>query len=552
MEHDCLQTSLQSSHLSFSIITAVSKPFIGKLSDITSRPSTYLFVLIFYCLGFIVAASASSFSAYVVGICFTAFAKSGLFLLSEIIVSDLTPLQWRQFFIAMLSSPYLITTYIGGFIANGLIPNHWRWGAGMFAIMMPVLLSPVILLLYYLQWKAQKLGMISLAHDGIKRRGGGGGSASQETTTITTKYSKLSILQIIKQSSIDIDLIGLILLAFGFALILLPFSLANNSKGGWSNPSMISMLVVGFIILILFGIWEQYFAPIPLAPKRILTNKAFLLAISIQVFSQLSSAVEAQYFSSYIYVIKQWSNFQWVAFIGTTTVGLTFWGLINGLLQRRFHQFKIFLVFGGICKIFAYGLLVETNGWSTTNTTRLSIVQVLLGFGAFSVGGAQVASQASVAHRDLATVIFTISLWSEVGAAVGQAISSAIWTNRMLNYMIQELPNVSITTINKIYGSIKLLRNYDPEDPIRQGAIRAYQKTNGILFIAAACLAIIPFICSLFIPNFYLDSRHNLLQNKDMDGNVISKPARIPRKEENSNASNLKKLEYRLQKMWDC
>lgn len=117
------------------IITAVSKPFIGKLSDLTSRPTMYTVVLIFYVIGFAVAASAQTFSAYVVGICFTAFSKSGLDLLSDIIVADLTPLQWRQFFTASLSSPFLITTYIGGFIADGLVPEKWRWGAGIFCIM---------------------------------------------------------------------------------------------------------------------------------------------------------------------------------------------------------------------------------------------------------------------------------------------------------------------------------------------------------------------------------------------------------------------------------
>ncbi|UZJ54080.1 hypothetical protein CBS101457_003400 [Exobasidium rhododendri] len=512
------------------------------MSDLTSRPTIYTIVLLFYVLGFIVAASASTFPAYVVGICFTAFSKSGLDLLSDIIVSDLTPLHWRQFFLAMLSSPYFITTYIGGFVSNGLVPDHWRWGAGMFAIMMPVLLSPVILLLYYMQWKAQKLGMVSLADKGVRRKG------------IEFKYKDMRLVQVLKQSAIEIDLVGLILLGFGFALLLLPFSLAKNSKGGWDNPSMIAMLVVGFVSLALYGLWEQFCAPIPMAPRRVLRNRAFLLAISIQVFSQLASAVESQYFSSYIYVTNQWTNYQWTVFINTDTVGLCFWGIVNGLLQRRFHRFKIFLVFGGVCKILAYGLLVQSDARSTTSTARLAIVQVLLGFGAFSVGGARIASQAAVAHRDLATVIFTVSLWSSLGAAVGAAISSAIWTNRMIENMVEELPNVPMSTITTIYGSIKTLRTYAPDDPIRQGAIRAYQRTNGILFITAACLAIIPFACSLFIPNFYLDSRHNLLTNKDLDGNIVSSPARRLNEDDDkvNNASGFRNYYYRLRKVWDC
>lgn len=39
------------------IVRAVSKPFIGKMADITSRPTTYVIVLVFYAVGFVVAAS---------------------------------------------------------------------------------------------------------------------------------------------------------------------------------------------------------------------------------------------------------------------------------------------------------------------------------------------------------------------------------------------------------------------------------------------------------------------------------------------------------------
>jgi MFS family permease len=59
------------------IIRAISKPFLGKLSDIASRLTTYVVVLVVY------AAAASSQ---------TLVGKSGLDLLGDIIVGDLTPL----------------------------------------------------------------------------------------------------------------------------------------------------------------------------------------------------------------------------------------------------------------------------------------------------------------------------------------------------------------------------------------------------------------------------------------------------------------------------
>lgn len=89
------------------VINTVSKLFIGKMADTTSRPTAYTVVLAFYAMGFAVAASCTNPAAYIVGVAFTVFERSGLDLLSEIIVGDLTTLQWRGFLSGMLISPVL-------------------------------------------------------------------------------------------------------------------------------------------------------------------------------------------------------------------------------------------------------------------------------------------------------------------------------------------------------------------------------------------------------------------------------------------------------------
>ena len=282
-----------------SIIRAISKPFIGKLSDITSRPTCYVIVLAFYVIGSIVAATCHDIGAYIVGISFTAFGKSGLDLLGDIIVADLTPLEWRAFWSGLLSSPFIITVFINGFIADAMIPDHWRWGLGMFAIMMPILLVPAIMTLYGVQRRADKLGAISFGEAGIARREG------------VKVRGGMDYLSLTWRGVIDIDLAGLILLGCGFALVLLSFNLAKTAKGGWSNPSMIAMLVVGLVALGLFAAFETLVAPKPIMTRRIFRNKAFICALLVDVCGQMGSSTRANYFSSYVYVIKNWSNYAW-------------------------------------------------------------------------------------------------------------------------------------------------------------------------------------------------------------------------------------------------
>jgi hypothetical protein len=71
----------------------------------------------------------------------------------------------------------------------------------------------------------------------------------------------------------------------------------------------------------------------------------------------------------------------------------------------------------------------------------------------------------------------------------------------MLPFMREEMPNVPERTLKKIYGSIKTLRTeYDWDSPIRQGAVRAYTRVNGILFAIAIVLNIVPVVLSFCMP----------------------------------------------------
>ncbi|KAF7557405.1 hypothetical protein G7Z17_g664 [Cylindrodendrum hubeiense] len=520
------------------IIRAISKPFIGKLADVTSRPTTYVVILVFYIVGFAVAATSSTFAAYTVGICFTSVGKSGLDLLSDIIVGDLTPLEWRGFFGAALSIPFVVTVPINGFIAEGFVDN-WRWGLGMFAILVPVLLTPAIFTLYSMQRRGEKMGMVTMAASKRVRTG-----AADDSEEPTGSRGFLYWIKLLGQGLIDIDVAGLIILGTAFSLILLPFTLAENADGGWANARIIAMLVVGFVLLIVFTLFEVYLAPKPLMTKRILKNRTFLAAVTIYTFNQMASAVRNTYFSSYIYIIKEWSTYEWTIFMGITTMGLSLLGPIVGLVQRSTHRYKTLMVFGAIGRLTGYGLLVSSSGDMVQDTARLVVAQLVFCLGSFNIVGARVGSQASVPHEDMASIIALLSLWSTLGSSVGSAVSSAIWTNEMLDRMRKEMPGVDEATMSELYGSIRTLRTaYDFDSPIRQGAIRAYSHVNGHIATTALLLAVVPLFATFLMPNYYLGKQQNAVTNTGLDGEQVDVPQR--QSDDHAESSDAPKPFYR-------
>ncbi|KAE8343386.1 hypothetical protein BDV24DRAFT_129168 [Aspergillus arachidicola] len=462
------------------VINGISKPVIGKLADVLSRPTSYIISLLFYVVGYAVAASCTNFVAYTVGVALTAVGKAGLNILCQIIVGDLTTLQWRGFWTSMIIAPYLVTTFTNGFVVDAFVPDEWRWGLGMFAIMIPILLTPAIIALYGTQQRARRMGIME--------------SSSPEKGEQTTLYTAWQCL-------VAIDIPGLVLLGFSFSLILLPLSLAESAENGWNNRSMIAMEATGFAILVLFVVFEIYLAPKPMMTKRIIANKVFLAALGANLFDQMTTTLGSNYFSSYIYIIKGWDNYTWTVFTGARNLAITIFSLIGGFLQVRYHRYKTQMIIGAVLKVVGYATCFTSNQRSTQSTAALAISQILLGTSALTALGSRIGAMASVPHEDMASIIAAYFLWTYLGSAAGYAIASAIWTDKMLGFMRDELPDTPDSTLKKIYGSVDILRTqYDLDDPIREGAIRAYTRTNGIIFIVAAAISTLSILCSFLMP----------------------------------------------------
>jgi hypothetical protein len=139
-------------------------------------------------------------------------------------------------------------------------------------------------------------------------------------------------------AAIETDLVGLLLLGLAFSLILLALNLAPSANGGRNSPSMTTMLVVGFAILTMFIAYEALVATVPIIRKRILADRAFLAALMVNVFNQMSSATRNNYFSSYINIIKPWSNYAWTVFHLHNHVATIYMSPIGGLIHRATHR----------------------------------------------------------------------------------------------------------------------------------------------------------------------------------------------------------------------
>ncbi|RAL12972.1 MFS general substrate transporter [Aspergillus homomorphus CBS 101889] len=520
-----------------SIIGAVSKPFIAKFSDITSRPYTYILTLLCYVIGYIIAATCKTVSAYIVGEVFVAIGSSGLDLTNDIIVADLTPLEWRGFASSMLSTPFIINTWFAGKIVDAIDSRgQWRWGYGMFAIILPVALGPAVATLIYLDRKAKKHGIINIASSNAARRAARdlaaaeGYDAPRGGVVAPAATSTMSWMEALKHNLEEIDAFGLILLGFGWSLLLLPFSLKTYADGGWRNQSLIAMMIVGGLLLIAYFVYELKWARVPSAPRRLVFNKTFIMSIVIDSFYMLAGNMRGLYWSSYVYVSKPWSYQNWVYYSNTLTLALCIAGPLTGLLQRWTHRYKTIQITGLCIKIIGMGLLLNgPTHRATANTPAMILSMILIGFGgSMSVVGSRVASQASVPHQDVALAISLLSLWSKIGSAIGSAIVAVIWAAQMPKQLRAHLPaSATEKDVRKLFGSPKSIRTlYAINDPMRVGAVEAYRRTLYYCVAPALALAFVPLIAAWFQTDFFLGKAQNAVVPVGNDGLALSEEER--------------------------
>lgn len=177
-----------------------------------------------------------------------------------------------------------------------------------FAIIMPVIVAPSIVVLFWADWKAKQMGTLSFSASPAERRRReelkSTGEIPADDSLATDGRQRMTFIQMLQDFAIQLDLMGLILIGFAFGLILLPITLARQATGRWNNPSIIAMEVVGVVCFILFVLWERFGTSHPLMPRRIMMNKTFLCAVGIDVFYFMSGSLRSAYLSSYVYIVK--------------------------------------------------------------------------------------------------------------------------------------------------------------------------------------------------------------------------------------------------------
>lgn len=190
--------------------------------------------------------------------------STGMQILQPISIANTSDLHNRALFSSLPDIPFLITVWVGAPIASNLIKHTtWRWGYGIWSIVLPVAFCRWPLLYFLNMRKAARLHLLP-----------------------QSPWQGQTFLRGARNIWYEIDVMGLLLLSAAISLILIPLTLAAKVKSGWNNASIIAMLVTGCLCLVVFPIWEssRKLAPHPFISLRLFTNRTVLAGCAIEPF----------------------------------------------------------------------------------------------------------------------------------------------------------------------------------------------------------------------------------------------------------------------------
>ncbi|KAF5537743.1 siderophore iron transporter 1 [Fusarium mexicanum] len=490
--------SLQSSVNTLrAVIAAAAQPTAGKIADVFGRVELICISVFFYTIGTVIEAAAQNLDTYSAGAVIYQIGYTMILLLVEVIIGDITSVRSRLFFSYIPALPFIINTWVSGDVSEAVLgATTWRWGIGMWCIIYPVCALPLIISLLVVGHRAKKAGHL---------------------VGYRSAFQQLGFNKLTAELFWLLDIIGVILLIAVFALLLVPLTIAGGFESKWSAPQVVAPLVIGFVCIPVFVVWELR-APHPLVPFHHMKDRSVWAPMGIACMLNFAWTMQGDYLYTVLQVSFNFSIKAATRVQSLYSFASVITGTILGLIVYKVRRFKVFIVSGTCLFLVAFGLLIRYRGDpSSDNKSGVIGAQILLGIaGGMFPYPAQASLQAYVTHERLAVMTGLYLALYQVGSAFGNAVSGAIWTQVLPVRLAQSFSSFGNETL-AVYAysqPLSAILDFPVGSDERDAMIDAYKHVQRLLTITGICLCVPLIAFSLCLRNPKLTDQQNLVEDE--------------------------------------
>ena len=320
----------------------------AKMIDVFGRPQGFAFSLGITTIGLVMMAATQSVQTYAAAQIFWTVGNNMSLYIVNIFIADTTSMHNRVLVTWLAATPNLFVPWVGGPITEAFLNGPgWQWYYGAFSLIAPVMCSPLFFVLWNVQRKANKQGIL------VQTKSTGGP------------------VQRLFHYLVEFDAVGLTLLVGGLAMLLLPFNIYALQPLGWKSPLVICLLVFGVLLLLLFALWERLFAAVAFIPFPLLLDRNIVGASLLGAVLFVSYYCWFSFFTSFLQVVHDLSISEAGYVAQIYGVGGCLAGIASGYVIHRTGYFKNITLYGAVPLYSLFmGLLIHFRD----NTTSIGYV----------------------------------------------------------------------------------------------------------------------------------------------------------------------------------
>ena len=385
---------------SYLIVSTISTPLYGKLSDIFGRRPLFIIAIVIFIIGSILATFSTSMVELAVFRAIQGLGAGGLMSMPLAIMGDmLAPRErakYQGYFLAVFGISSLIGPLVGGLFAGAdeiLGIDGWRW---VFLINVPI-------------------GLVALA--------------------IVLRFLHLPKTE---RYSVRIDWWG----AATVILALVPLLLVaeEGRTWGWSSPGAIACYVIGGLGVIAFIIVESIMKDDALIPLKLFRSSTFSMATVIGVFVGFGMFGAMLTLPLYLQLVlgssPTESGFQMLPMI----LGLMISSIASGQIIARTGRYRQFPILG--TAFLSGGFFYLTFLQYDSSYWFIAGAMLLIGLGLGQLMQTlTIASQNSVGLRDMGVATSSSTFFRQIGGTLGTAV--------LLSLMFTVLPSNIVGSLSE-------------------------------------------------------------------------------------------------------
>jgi EmrB/QacA subfamily drug resistance transporter len=373
------------------IVSTISTPIYGKLSDIFGRRPLFLIAITIFLLGSIAAGFSESMYQLAIFRAIQGMGAGGLMALPLTIMGDiLAPRErakYQGYFLAVFGISSVIGPLVGGLFAGAdqiLFVTGWRW---VFLINVPIGIVALFIVVRFLHIPGQK-----------------------------------------RRENVRIDWFGAAAVIVAAVPLLL---VAEQGRiWGWSSPGALACYVIGALGIVAFVVIERSMGDDALIPLKLFRNPTFSMATVLGVLVGFGMFGALLTVPLYLQLVNgatpTESGFQMLPMIA----GLMISSIVAGQLISRTGRYKIFPITG--TAFMAAGFFWFTNLSFDKPYWFMMVGMLLVGLGLGQLMQTlTIASQNSVGARDIGVATSASTFFRQIGGTLGTAVLFSVLFSRI-------------------------------------------------------------------------------------------------------------------------